>query len=115
MHEVGLMRDALEIALDHAARQGATQIDSVTLRVGDASGVDAESLRMAFDVVTLGTIAQGARLALERVAAICACPRCGLEFAPPEAPFACPRCGEAGVEVREGQALELGPIAMSRE
>ena len=115
MHEVGLMRDALEIALAHATRQGVTRIDCVTMRVGDASGVDAESLRLAFDVVTQGTIAAGARLAVERVAIVCYCARCRLEFTPPDAMFACPQCGRVDVEVREGQALELGSIEMSSD
>lgn len=112
MHEVGLMRDALELALNHAARQGATRIDSITMRLGDACGVDAESLRLAFDIVTPGTIVEGARLVVEPVAVLCYCLRCRLEFRPSDAFFTCPQCNLTGVEVRDGQALELGPIEM---
>jgi hydrogenase nickel incorporation protein HypA/HybF len=114
MHEVGLMRDALDIALEHAARQRATRIDVLTMRVGDAAAIDSESLRLAFDIVTRGTIAEGAQLAVERVAALGYCPRCDLEFTPADTPFACPQCRRTAVEVRGGQSLELGPIEMSR-
>ena len=61
MHEVGLMQDALEIALEHARGQGARQIHRVWMRVGALSGAAPDALRFAFDVVAGGTMAEGAR------------------------------------------------------
>jgi len=113
MHEIGLMQEALDIAFEHAARHGAQRIERVTLRVGDASGVDAESLSLAFDVATGGTIAEGARLDVEHVAVVCYCTRCDLEFRPTDMLFACPRCQQVTIELRAGQTLELGSIEMS--
>jgi hydrogenase nickel incorporation protein HypA/HybF len=115
MHEVGLMQEALSIALDHAAQQRATRIERITMLVGGASGVDAESLRLAFDIVSHGTIAAGASLTVESIGVACYCARCCLTFTPPDVMFICPQCGNTDVEITDGQALQLGPIEMSSE
>jgi hydrogenase nickel incorporation protein HypA/HybF len=114
MHEIGLMQEALDIAFAYAARHGAQRIERVTLRVGDAAGVDAESLSLGFDVATGGTIAEGARLEIEHVAVVCYCTRCDVEFRPTDTMlFACPRCQQVTINLRGGQTLELGSIEIS--
>jgi Zn finger protein HypA/HybF involved in hydrogenase expression len=85
MHEIGLMQEALDIALQHAARQGARRIDHLTMRVGDASGVDAESVSLAFEVTTRGTIAEGAQLDVRQCARFEGQAAMELEFAIGEA------------------------------
>ena len=48
MHEVGLMQDALGLALEEARRQGASRVHQLTLRVGRLAGVEPEALAFAF-------------------------------------------------------------------
>ena len=57
MHEVSLMENALAIALDYAARDGARRIDKLSLRVGPLAGVEPSALQFAFDIVTQDTLA----------------------------------------------------------
>lgn len=65
MHEVGIMQEALAIALDHGRSSGAERITAVSLKIGALSGVEPDALRFAFDVVAHGTLAQDARLQIE--------------------------------------------------
>ena len=51
MHEVSLLENTLELALDYARQQNATQIHHLTLRVGQLSGVIPEALQFAFEIV----------------------------------------------------------------
>jgi hydrogenase nickel incorporation protein HypA/HybF len=113
MHEVGLMQRALEIALEYAARHGAQHIHRMTLRVGALSGVVPEALSFAFDVITPGTIAEGAGLELDTVAVVCFCPACEQEFTPPDLFYECPRCRQLSTQVRRGQELELAYLEVS--
>ena len=113
MHEVGLMQDALSIAIQHASQAGARQIERVRLRVGTGTGLAAESLELAFEIAARGTIAEGARLDLEAVPLRCYCARCDLEFAPDDLFAACPECNDYGVVVRQGYGCELGSIVVS--
>jgi len=109
------MQATLEIALEHAARHGAGRIHRIALRVGDLAGVVPEALEFAFDVVTEGTIAEGARLEIVRVPLICACTVCGSEFQPPDVffDFDCPQCHSMSARVRQGRELELGHLEVS--
>ena len=113
MHEVGLMQGALELAEEQARLRGATRIHRITLRVGRLAGVEPEALAFAFDVVTAGTLAEGATLAVDPVPVICFCAACGREFAPADFVFACPTCGALSGEVRSGRELELLSLEVS--
>src|SRR4051794_33018733 len=80
MHEFGLMQNALEIALEHAQRQGAQCIHLITLRVGALSGIVPEALAFAFEALAPGTLAATARLEMEPVPVVCYCPVCDRGF-----------------------------------
>lgn len=107
MHEVGLMLEAVRVAVDEARARGAERVTALRLRVGALSGVVPEALEFAFDLVTAGTPAAGARLELERVRARWRCARCGQEYESTEGWPACPRCESAEAELLEGRELEL--------
>lgn len=113
MHEVGVMRSALELALEQAGRQGANRIECIALRVGVLSGVVPEALEFAFDVVVRGTIAEGGRLVVEVVPILCACAGCDAEFRADDLIFDCPRCQRPGALVRHGRELELAYLEVS--
>jgi len=107
MHEMSLMQSALDVALDHASGAGATRIVSITLRVGEISSVVPEALAFAFECMREDTLASGATLHIEPVAARCRCRACATEFHPPGAVFECPDCGRPGGEVVSGREIEL--------
>jgi hydrogenase nickel incorporation protein HypA/HybF len=65
MHESGLMQTALDFACDRAREAGATDIRRIVLRVGEASGVDPDALRFAFEAMVPGTFAGQATLEIE--------------------------------------------------
>ncbi|MGE3821681.1 MAG: hydrogenase maturation nickel metallochaperone HypA [Isosphaeraceae bacterium] len=113
MHEIGVMSDALAIALERAERHGARKIHRIHLRVGSLSGVDPEALALAFEVVQQGSIALGATLDVETIPLACACPSCGLEFTPPDFDYQCPGCDFHGAEVIRGRELELASLETS--
>jgi hydrogenase nickel incorporation protein HypA/HybF len=112
MHEVALMQQTLEIAFEHAAQHRAQGICRLALRVGNLSGVVPDALSFAFDVLSRGTIAEGAKLEMESVPVICFCPACEQEFAPPDLFYECPRCHQLSTQVRRGQELELAYLEM---
>lgn len=108
-----MMESMLEIALDHARGRGADRIHAIALRIGRLAGVEPEALGLAFEVVTTGTSAEGARLDIETVPVVCFCYNCGKEFEPDESVFSCPWCGRLSSEVRRGRELELSSLEVS--
>ena len=113
MHEVGIMENTLSIALQQADREKARQIHRLSMRIGPLSGVVPEALEFAFDVLTRGTIAEGATLEVERVPIVCFCGTCRHEFQPGDFFCECPQCHTPSIEVRRGRELELTSVEVS--
>jgi hydrogenase nickel incorporation protein HypA/HybF len=107
------MQSTLAIALERAADEGAHRIHRLTMRIGPLSGVVPEALEFAFDVLTRGTIAEGATLTVERVPIVCYCRTCRREFRPNDLFCECPRCHTPGGEVHQGRELELASLEVS--
>ena len=107
------MEQTLDIALANAAGQGASKIHCFKMRIGDMSGVVPEALNFSFDIVTAGTIAQGAKLEIETVPIVCHCPNCSQEFEPPDFVYECPNCGHISNQIISGREIELTSLEVS--
>lgn len=112
MHEVSLIAEAVRIALETAQSAGAAQVRGLRLRVGALSGAVPEAMQFAWDVACQGTIAEGARLEIERVAPVCWCPFCGSEFASDDFFGECPSCRKPSGDLRCGRELEIAAVEM---
>jgi hydrogenase nickel incorporation protein HypA/HybF len=113
MHEVGIMVEAVQLAVESAQAQGASRVHELRLRVGALSGAVPDALEFAFDAVTAGTLAEGARLCIETVPASWWCAACASEFGGDDLLAACPRCGAWSGELRTGRELDIASIEVS--
>ncbi len=76
MHEYSLVQSLMERIQQEAAAHGAAAVHRVRLRIGEVSGVEADLLERAFEIVRDGTICAGARLDVVRVPAAWECSQC---------------------------------------
>jgi len=113
MHEVGLMQDTLDLAVEEAGRAGATRIHRLMMQIGRLSGVVPEALEFAFEILAKGTIADGAILEIEQVPIVCYCAACTREFEPPSMICECPGCGTPSFDVRRGREIQLSSLEVS--
>lgn len=115
MHELGMMESALALVQRYATEQHARRVERVVLRIGTLSGVDPESLRFAFDVVSRGTSAEGASFEIESIPAVVFCRACQKEFKGESGGyiFRCPTCGDFCGDLRTGREIELGRLEFS--
>lgn len=104
MHELSITRSVVEICERYA--EGG-RVTSVTLEIGDLSGVVQEAVEFCFDACTRGTVLEGARLCIERVTARGRCHGCGNEFIVAAYHDLCPACGAFGVELLCGEELRV--------
>ena len=77
----------------------------VELKVGHLRQVVPSALEFAFELVTQGTVAEGAELVMEEVPATVRCGACGAESNPAAFPLVCGVCGGFDVEVTGGEEL----------
>ncbi len=114
MHELTVTENILNLVLEAAQKADARRITAVNLVIGDLSSFVDESVQFYFDLLSRGTIAEGAVLNFRREHAVATCRECGHEFqvSPPLAPF-CPNCGGYQLEVCGGQGLAVDSIEVS--
>ena len=114
MHEVGILNQALEMAIEAAERENATRITRLHLQIGELAGVVPEAMAFAFDVVSLGTIAEGAAFEWDSVPVRCRCANGCLEFEPDSYIYACPACGTVSSDLVAGRELHLIDIEIEQ-
>lgn len=97
MHELPVTETILEVVLAHAARHDASRIVTIYLQVGKLSDLEDEWMQHYFDHLSQGTLAEGARLAIERTPIRLACDSCGASYTVETADQLdqpCPQCGQ---------------------
>lgn len=112
MHEVSIMTEAVRMAAETARTSGAARVTRLRLRVGALSSAVPEAMRFAWDMVSRGTLAEGARLEIEPVPAAGWCATCRAEFACEDFVNECPTCHNVSGELRRGRELEIAAVEL---
>lgn len=110
MHEYPITEQIIKIAEKHCREAGAERVTKVSLVVGDYSGLVRESIHMYFDIISEGTLCQGADIEMERVKPKLKCPSCGELFERAPMSFACPKCGTDGEPTEIGKEFYIKEI-----
>lgn len=111
MHEFSLAEEIAAIVERYAKAQGLIRVNVLTLSVGSLAHVECEALCFALDAVLRNTIAAGAELRIEPIAARACCPQCGHEQQIEERYDPCGQCGACGLKIITGEALRVKSIA----
>ncbi len=84
---------------------GQRRVLTINLIVGERSGIVDDSLRFYFEMLTPGTLAEGAELVVNRTPLRFHCPNCVDDYHPVGIDFGCPHCGTIGSVVDDGSDL----------
>ena len=110
MHELSITQSVLNIVTEHAERAAAQKVTTINLVLGELTGFVDDSIQFYFDMLSPGTLAEGAKLAIQRVPARIRCRACGAEFALGDSNWLCPTCGAVGGEVLDGRQFQVESI-----
>ena len=110
MHEMSIAEGVLGLVRDTARSGGLTRVNSVRVEIGALAAVEPAALRFCFDAVTRGSLAEGAALEIEEVAAAAWCFKCCESVAIKARGEDCPRCGSAAVNVTRGTEMRVKDI-----
>ncbi len=114
MHEVSIMQSVMEVAVGKLDESGYIKIDSITLRIGGATGILSDSLRFAFEALKPDTPLAEAALHIEEVPVGGICAGCGGSFSTPEKfIFSCPLCGDSRIRLTQGRELDITSMDVS--
>jgi hydrogenase nickel incorporation protein HypA/HybF len=104
---MSLAEGILQIVEDTAAKQGFKRVTEVRLEIGALSGVEVEALSFCMDVVLKGSVAEGARVELERLPGQGWCLGCGETVEIATLYDACPKCGGYQVQATGGTEMRV--------
>ena len=110
MHEFAVTQGMLDTVLQEAGKHGAAKVTEIRLVIGDLSTILDESVQMYFDIMSKGTMAEGAKLIFRRIASRFRCKQCGNEYDKPRLGFECPSCGGLGLPTGVGKEFYIESI-----
>jgi hydrogenase nickel incorporation protein HypA/HybF len=107
MHEMSLCEGVVGLVEDEARKGGFSKVRSIVLEIGMLGHVEPEAMTFCFDAVSRGTVAEGARLVIERPPGAGWCLDCAKTVPLAERFGACPECGRHHVQMTAGDELRV--------
>lgn len=94
MHELGICRSLIDVALGAMSDRGVTApAERVNVEIGRFTSVVPDALRFYFDILRSGTLLERAELEITSVPLRTHCPVCRVENEPDQPSLLCPDCG----------------------
>jgi hydrogenase nickel incorporation protein HypA/HybF len=96
MHELPITESILKIVLKHAEMNNVHKVMAIHLQVGKLSDLEDDWIQRYFDYLSKGTVAEGAKLKIERMPMIVQCHACSTSYETEKASMGdlvCPACG----------------------
>ncbi len=112
MHELSLAEAVVDVAVRHAAGR---PVERVELKVGHLRQVVPSALEFAFELLSSGTVLEGAELEIEEVPARGICRHCGIETTMEQFPLQCSCCGGLDLELTAGEELLVEALQLKEE
>jgi hydrogenase nickel incorporation protein HypA/HybF len=107
MHEMSLAEGVIGIAEDAARREHARRVRTVVLEIGRLSAVEPQALAFCLEVVSRGTLAEGATFSIVDVPGGGWCMRCSREVPMATSYDDCPHCGSGQVQIVRGTEMRV--------
>ncbi len=105
MHELPVTESILKIVLAHAEKNDVRRVMTIGLQVGRLSDLEDEWMQRYFDYVSRGTLAEGAKLQIERMPIRLECNACVEIYtvdAANQIDIPCPICGKKDAKLISG-------------
>jgi len=112
MSIVQALMEQVEAEIEKSGQQG--RVKGLDLVIGRLSGVHVDAIRFAFELLSPGTIVDGAELRIAEPHAFVACRACRSRQSIDELPMRCPDCGSDNVTIEGGRELVLQSIELEQ-
>ena len=112
MHELSIAQNIVEIIKQNIPPDALGAVAFVHLKVGNLSGVVADSLDFSYTALNNGTQLEKSRLVIERIPFVVFCNSCNGSAENTSGIVICERCGNLDTKVLSGTELEITEIEL---
>lgn len=109
MHELGIVFNIVKQVLQTVEENNVTEVESITLQVGQASGVVARFLQECYPASVDGTMLEKTKLLIEEIPVMLQCKDCKKNYFAAEYKE-CPQCGSTEKIIIDGKQFILKEI-----
>ena len=113
MHEMSITQDIVRIVTEHAQKANAQNVTEIQIVIGELASFIDDSIQFYFDILSPGTVAEGAILQFRRIKTRFRCRQCEEEFEPENKNWICPHCGTLGGDVIAGKEFYIESITIA--
>jgi len=110
MHELSIAQNIVEIIETHAKEIHAKKVTEIVLEVGEISGVVPETLGFVWEIAIEKTIAENAKLIINKIPAKANCLDCKKKFNIQDVYSLCPFCNKNNIDIFQGKELNVKTI-----
>ena len=111
MHELSIVEALIEQVQRELGRAGqGGRVQRLELSIGRLSGVNAGSIRFAFELLAAGTVVEGAEVLIGEPKAVCSCRACNARVEIDDLVVQCPQCTSDDITIEGGRELVLQSI-----
>jgi len=107
MHELSVCLALMEQVRKVAAKHKAGRVETIYLKIGPLSGIEAPLLKNAFPIAATGTVAEDATLVVEQSDIVVRCTQCEAESTVLPNRLLCSRCGDFRTRLVSGDEMML--------
>ena len=115
MHELAVTESMLKIAVQYAVQANAVRVTSLQLIIGQLSSIVDDSVQFYWDMISAGTLCEGAQLRFERRPVVLKCLDCDRTYTLNGELTDCPSCHGGRIKVVSGEEFYLDSIEVEAE
>ncbi len=113
MHELGVVFHVIKMVEEVAADNNLTEVESVTLEIGEVSGIIEEYLQKCWNwaVVKKSDILRNSKLIVEEIPAVTFCEECAQTYETVKYGKICPYCESQKTYLQQGNEFSIKEIS----
>ena len=115
MHELPITQQILSIALSEAEKINAQKITAINIVQGDYTDYVPEIVGQYLEIISEGTIAEGAVLNIEHIPAQLRCEDCGRESTVEHFRMRCPICNSINTKLIKGKEFYINSMEVEED
>lgn len=107
MHEYPITQSIVRISAEEAEKHKAKKVLEIKIVIGELSGLVPECIQDYFDILSKGTISEGATLKIQKVFPKIYCAECNYESDMKPRVYTCESCGSTKVKIIGGKEFYI--------